>query len=146
MDSTPRAADRWTTREAPVLVKVAEELDRADRLSVSDIHIGGLGTDDVQRSLRALEDGGYIRVDWRATWIAAVTGITPAGRRAAGQWPSQDDLVPRLAEVLAQVAETTEDPTTKGRLQRAAEAVAALTGKVVVEVGARMVEHQIGLG
>jgi hypothetical protein len=145
MSPTARATDTWTTREVPILVAISETLDPGERLPVGEIQIPGLAPDDITRSLLSLDDGGYVELDNRRGLVDAVTKLTPAGRRAAGQWPSAEDLVPRLVEALTQVADTTDDLAQKGRLRQAAATLGGVGRQIAVEISTKMLEHQMGL-
>jgi hypothetical protein len=127
------------------LVVIAENLEPGKRLLLHEIQLPGLTEEEVRLSLLMLEDGGFVTLDNRRGLVKSVEKITPAGRRAAGQWPSPDDLVPRLIQALEQVADKTTDPDQQGKLRQAAAAVGSIGAKLVGEVGARMIEHQMGL-
>ena len=141
--------ETWYGRELPVLTAVVNAFEHglADGFpDVPDIvEATGLSADDVSRSLSAL-DGQYLVFVQTMSGDGFVEKIFPAARRAVGQWPSPEDLVGRMASALREVADRTEDPTTKGRLRQAAEAIGGLAQKVLVEVGAKLIEHQAGLG
>jgi hypothetical protein len=144
----PRATDTWTTREVPVLVAIAEALEArepGERLPAADIQVDGLTGEDVRRSLLLLQEGEFVKLDERRGLVISVEKITPAGRRAASQWPSADDLLPRLVEALAHVADQTTDPEQQSRLRQVAATLGGLARSIAGEVGARMVEHQLGL-
>ncbi|MGB9047094.1 MAG: hypothetical protein WCC47_06810 [Pseudonocardiaceae bacterium] len=145
--------ETWYQRDLPVLTAVVEvfETEGADALPhVAQLaEATGLRTEEVARALDAL-DGEYLSFCKTMSggdptpWF--VERIFSSARRAVGQWPSPDTLPVRLATALEQVAEHTSDPETKSRLRRGAEAIGGLARDVVAEVGAKMLEHQIGLG
>lgn len=145
--------ETWTWRDLPVLTAVVEQFDphmNGNYPDVPDIvEATGLSMDDVARALNAL-DGEYLTLDRHGSGGAPptewwVSGISSVARRAVGQWPSPDVLVDRLTTALQQVADQASDENTKSRVRRAVEALGGLTKDVVVEVAAKMAEHQIGL-
>lgn len=141
--------ETWFRRELPVLTAVVEAFERDfDGLpDVRDIaQAAGLPVDDVAHALRAL-DGEYLVLRMtmgdRASWF--VDSVHNSARRAVGQWPAPDHFAIELAKAMEQVAESTSDPETKGRLRRAADAIGGLAKDVLVEVGTKVLERQVGL-
>ena len=144
--------DTWASREMPVLTAVVEAFEetlgsRAPRGS-EIAEATGLSADEVGQALLAL-DGEYLKLVrtlnptpevWR------VAEIYSDARRAVGQWPSPETFLNRLTAALEQVADDTEDTQAKGKLKQAASLLGGLAQKIVVEVGAKMLEHQAGLG
>lgn len=145
--------DTWFPLDEPVLEAVIAAFDSGppDRFppSVRDIAgATGFPPADVAHALQRL-DGEYLSFRTSAThndpkpWY--VERVFPSARRVVGQWPSLDVLIGRLTTALQQVAEQAGDENTKGRARRAFEALGGLTKDIVVEVAAKMAEHQIGL-
>lgn len=107
----------------------------------------GLPVDDVARALRALNNE-YLSLSMTmggpASWF--VDSIRSSARRAVGQWPAPENLAEAIAAAMEQVAETASDPETRSKLRRASEAIGGLAKDVLVDVGTKVLERQIGLG
>jgi hypothetical protein len=74
-----------------------------------------------------------------------ITEVTPAARRAVGQWPTPENVVARLAEAFSAAAEAEPDPERRGRL-RAVGGFLAETGKdFAAEVVAKVIAQQTGV-
>ena len=142
MSSLPRAAGTWMERDLPVLVAVVDALDGGGRLWVGDMSVPGLTIDDLQRSLRALEDGGFVKLDWRGPQIAAVTGITAESRRAAGAWPSEIDVTMLIERLEA--AMPAQDPATRGRMEKLRAVLKEIGPKFAAELLAAVGTKLIG--
>jgi predicted ArsR family transcriptional regulator len=117
--------DTWAARDMPVLNAVLALLEQSYMVTVSDI-AGRTGIDqaDVARSLDAM-DPTY--VDFRKTETGGdptfwyVHKVTPEARRAAGQWPTAESLIDRLAKAFAEEAGREEDFERQYQLRQAAE-------------------------
>jgi hypothetical protein len=131
MDST------WGSRELPVLEAVIADFDRVPEgggwPDGEDIAAStGLSVADVGAALLAL-DGQYITVVRSGTagsWH--VTAVTPDARRAAGQWPSAEDLVEQLAARIGEAAERETDPERKQRFKAVARGLGGVAKDVAV--------------
>ena len=146
-------ADRWTTRDLPVLLQLAKPLDDGEPPTMSAVG-DALGLDEatVRRSVNALVDAGYLReeeatisgrsLSWGGLkWLA----LTERGRRGAGLWPSGEG-VDALVDALRQAEETTTDPEEKTLIRKAASAVLSVSRDVMVDVTAAVVARQSGIG
>jgi hypothetical protein len=132
--------DTWFSRDLPVLVALADHFDdpqAQDLLDDGVAELVGRDLDDVHRALRNLAEADYIRgvMVSQAAHPVRISGVTEAGRRAAGQWPAlADSLAAGLIAELDRLAEATADPDERGRLRRAADAFRSLSRDVLVGV------------
>ncbi len=76
--------------------------------------------------------------------LTCITEVTPAARRAVGQWPTPENVVARLAEAFSAAAEHEPDRERRGKL-RALGSFLGETGKdFAAEVVAKVIVHQTG--
>jgi predicted ArsR family transcriptional regulator len=144
--------DTWTSRDLPVLDAAVSLLDRPDHFAVSVSEIAGhtgIEPAGVAAALDALESDGYVEVDRLMSagdpaW--EVRQVNGAARRAVGQWPTAESLVARLAEGFAAAADDEADPARKNVLRKFAEMLGGAGRAIAVDVAARIVERQAGLG
>lgn len=150
MPDADRLHDRWNTRDFPVVVAVARELDEGTRVvSATDVATS-LEMDflDVVTAMRALVPGYLVGrpVDSLAgTSEFFINQLTERGRRAVGIWPSGEG-VDALVDALRQAEEATDDPEEKGILRRASGAVGMVSRDIMVDVVAAVVTKQSGIG
>lgn len=116
----------WATREFPILEAIStaaetgDDIGRAAREAVPELSI-----DLFQETLNALARDDYLdaqvtrRADGRVNVI--VERLTPKGRRAVGQWPS-DDSVHEFTSTLERLEATEIDPVQKSRFKKIREA------------------------
>jgi len=64
----------------------------------------------------------------------SIDGVTDAARRAAGQWPTPENLVERLAQGLLDAADQEPDEQKKSRLRSIAEGLRGFARDVVVGI------------
>lgn len=140
--------DTWTTRDLPVLRAVARLLED-DRTAVASDEIAsavGLDKRDVVKALRLLGDE-HIRIDDMSSLGPAdyvVTGITTAGLRTVGQWPSPETAVDRMIEALEQMIDNTPEGSPKQSRLKASLAWIRDTGRdVMVEVAAAAITGRL---
>jgi len=144
-----RLDDTWNPRDLPVLVAVAEQVERGER-GIRARHIAtamGWEFAEVVTAIEALSvkyiearplDAWGNRFDW------GVTGLTEAGRRAAGLWPDGEG-VDALLEALRQAEEATDNAEERTLIRRAAGAVGSVSKDVMVDVIAAVVARQAGI-
>jgi hypothetical protein len=80
----------------------------------------GMDIQAVGTALNAL-DGEFLDVQRTgdfAHW--GIFGVTPAARRAVGQWPTAESMIERLAAGMALAAEREADPEQRSRLMTVA--------------------------
>lgn len=143
--------DRWRSRDLPILLEAARHADRGDEPDLPAMAaVAGCEPRDVERSLVALEDAGYLRT---VRGPDTLTGpgtiweleILERGRRATGLWPNGDDAVAQLLDALRQAEDLVDDPEEKTALRKAGGQLATVSRNVVAEVIAAVVTRQAGL-
>jgi len=140
--------DTWVPRDFPVLDATASLLEEMDMPKVSDLaQRTGLSTADVALALEAM-DGEYVHLQKTmgdpGSWY--VKAVTPAARRAVGQWPTAESLTAALAEAFGDAAEHEQDPERKGRLRQVAGFLADTGRDMAAEVVAKVILRQTGMG
>lgn len=146
-----RLADTWNSREFPVLLEVARQLEGgtlSDHGSVA--RALGMDADEVGRAFDALIpsflDGSVQRAAGGVIYSAMAKRLTERGRRATGLWPDGDTAVEQLLSALRQAEELTDDPDDKSALRKAAGQLATVSLSVIAEVIAAVVTRQTGIG
>jgi hypothetical protein len=140
--------DSWVSRDLPVLNAVVGQIDELPRThsypDAADIAAStGLEALDVAAALNAL-DGGYIELQKSggpASWH--VTSVTPAARRAVGQWPTGESLIEQLTSGLSRAAEQETDPEQKRRLVAVARGLGGAAKAIAINVASEMLEHRL---
>jgi hypothetical protein len=140
--------DTWVSRDLPVLDAAASQIDQLFRTGTypeaRDIaDRTGLETRDVSAALNAL-DGHYIELRKGlepSRWH--VVGVTPAARRAVGQWPTGESLVERLAAGISHAAEEEKDPEQKRRLAAVARELGGAARAIAINVASEILEHRL---
>jgi hypothetical protein len=103
----------------------------------------GLDIAAVGLALDAL-DGEYLDVQRTGSFEHwGVFRVTPAARRAAGQWPTAENLIDRLIAGLEQAAERETDPAQKNRLHAVARELGTGAKAVAYSVAAQILGHAI---
>lgn len=132
--------DTWFSRELPVLKALVRIIERADlngfpavQNIAAEAH---LEVRAVQRSLDAL-DGEYVDFQPTGQIGGFVKRITPAARRAVGQWPTAESLADRLIAAMEEVADKTDDSEKKGLLRRSATFLGGAGRDLFVDVAGR---------
>lgn len=133
--------DTWFSRDLPVLdaaVRLKEE--SPGRLPMSEDIAGatGLPVSAVRLALGALS-GEYVDTESGVAEDFMVMGVTPAARRAVGQWPTPENVADRLVATLEQAADEATDEERQGRLRRAADSLKGLGRDVLPEVIANVI-------
>ena len=109
--------DLWTTSDLPVLTAYAElDAEGEDLLNAEDDVATRvvLTSQEVQRSLAKLSDAGLLPT--QATNVGLfVIGVTAAGVREAGGWPSADLGADRLMAALEHLAVHGADEPTRSK-------------------------------
>lgn len=75
-----------------------------------------------------------------------VTKVTSAARQAVGQWPTAEGFIDRLAEAFGEAAEREQDSKRRGRLREIANMFTGFGRDIAVDVAARIIERQSGIG
>jgi len=140
--------DTWVPRDFPVLDATVSLLEEMDMPKVADIaQRTGLSTADAALALEDM-DGEYVDLQMTmgdpGSW--SVRAVTPAARRAVGQWPTAESLTAALAEAFDDAAEHEQDPEKKGRLRLVAGFLADTGRDMAAEVVAKVILRQAGMG
>jgi len=72
-----------------------------------------------------------------------VTSVTPAGRRAVGQWPTGERLIEQLASGISRAAEQESDPERKRRLLMVARGLGGAAKAIAVNVASSILEQHL---
>ncbi|MFI7067083.1 hypothetical protein ACIBL3_39220 [Kribbella sp. NPDC050124] len=134
------------TRDLPVLTHIVEFYDENGHTPDPSDITEACGFDDketVQRALRALqhEEPPFIKglqtvLTGDAIGIGAPTGHA---RRVVGAWPTPDALADRIIAALNDAADNEPDEVKKGKLHRAAAAVAGVGRDILTDVTAQVI-------
>ncbi|MEU4576086.1 hypothetical protein [Nonomuraea sp. NPDC023979] len=147
----PTVESTWDRYDRPVLaaaIRYIEErnyqylpqaYDLAEQL--------GLDAEEVGKALLRL-NGEYIKTSLTGGGLphAMVEKIYPAGRRAAGQWPSPEQMAEDLIARLQAAAEAEPDPEKKGKLRQTAAFLGTAGKDLFIEVLGAVVTNQAGIG
>lgn len=144
--------DTWLSRDLPVLDVVVGMLEEGSyAVTVADIaERTGFDTMVVARALDALKEPFLTEYRKLATggipdmWF--VTGVTPAARRAVGQWPTAESLAARMAVAFAEAADAEPDPQRKSRLRQMATFLGETGKDLATEIMAKVILRQTGMG
>jgi hypothetical protein len=122
--------DVWTSRDYPVLLAIAEAVDRGDWVRIQYIaEKTGLSVDDCYRAVVALDANGYlVTPSFTSGRNVTIGHISPAAYRVTGLHPDPAEAVQSLVHVLDQAAATVSDPSEKSKLKAAAGAIGELAG------------------
>ena len=132
-ETTPRHPDTWRNRDYPVLYAIAPKVDESGSLVDMEFPALGIDESDVHPALRALEEGGYIRMKW-ADDHGWVLGLTGDGRRAVGMWPSPESVTDEIVASLDERIASATDPEERTRWQKIRDAIGGATRDLAVEV------------
>jgi hypothetical protein len=142
-------ADTWYTVDLPVLdVIVAFQREQPAGVlpQLGDIHaVLDLPAEEIFRSALRLE-GEYLeleRVGSLGNWV--IRSVTPAARRAVGQWPNPEAVANQLIAAMADAAAHELDPDRRTRLQAATDVLGGVGREVLISVTAAFVKAQMGL-
>jgi hypothetical protein len=121
---TEKLPDVWTTRDFPVLLEVARQVDQgSSRVPAETVaEATGLSVDDVDLAGAALQRRGLVSA--KGAWGRSVLwfdGVSGEAYLLTGLHPSGDDAVSALVDALRQAAELVEDPQEKSRLHTLAD-------------------------
>ncbi len=138
--------DTWWSRDLPVLDAAVKLFEDEDFVEVRDLaEATGFEPKDVARALldmRGVFVGEIQSMGDMDQWC--ITEVTPAARRAVGQWPTPENVVARLAEAFSVAADHEPDQERRGKL-RALGSFLGETGKdFAAEVVAKVIAHQTG--
>lgn len=153
-EARPMARATWDVREQPILEAIADvEETQGDNVERIDalVELTGLDRLVVLLGLRALLDAGYVAaIDAGARYRTDEDDdfldihLQERGRRAVGQWPSEDSADALLELLSARVsAASTDDERT--RWERLLDAAKGLSGKALQDLTIAFLKHRAGL-
>jgi len=117
----------WESREIPMLEVIALDEQQGSGVPLASDVIGmraGLADRDVAVGLRALHEADYVTgaaIHTTGGWSMINVRLTERGRRAVGQWPS-DDLADELIRILDARIERAHDEGERSRLKKLRDA------------------------
>lgn len=121
----------WTTEDLPLLralVDADRASERGDLPPLGDTAVAaGLDQQLAMKVADRLHDGGYLdaavmRDGAGRLYAVHIRRLLPAGRRAAGQWPSEDPYT-ALLELLEHSIHDEPDAERRGKLERIRDAL-----------------------
>lgn len=123
---TDKLPDVWATRDFPVLVEVARQVEAGETMIRGD-HVAtttGLPLEDVVLAARALTARGLVVTEdvTAEDTVPWFVGLSGEAYIATGLHPSGDDAVSSLVAALRQAADLADDPEEKTRLRALADA------------------------
>lgn len=142
--------DRWTRIDQPVLQALVEHFEqhrgpiRASAVATTT----GLDIINVRRSINLLAQDGLVVVPKNAPRVSDLAGehalgVTPAGLRRAGEWPTTELAFGRLIEALEAIAENTDDSDTRTNARKFADWLRASVNTVGVSVAGAVITGQM---
>ena len=144
-----KAEDTWYTVDLPMLdaiVAFLREQPAGVQPQLGDIHEAlDLPAEEIFRSAVRLE-GEYLeleRIGSLGNW--AIRSVTPAARRAVGQWPNPEAVANQLIAAMAHAAANELDPDKRTRLQSATDVLGGVGRDVLISVTTAFVKAQMGL-
>ena len=138
----------WFDRDLPVLettVALLNEVGHPGFIEVRSIAARtGRDPQQVLQALLAMEEE-YVTLQWvggGAPNLHKVTRVTPAARRAVGQWPSAEGFSDRLLSAMQEALDRESDPIRRSKLRSATAALTGMGREVLAAVvSAAMSEH-----
>jgi hypothetical protein len=136
---TDKLPDVWASRDFPVLREVVRLIDSREaewpvrqRIATAT----GLNDELVQSAGLALERRGLVRLGGKTAEgsFSYFYEISGAAYLMTGLHPDGDDVLSRLIDGLRKAAEQTADEDERGRLRKAADALAGIARDVGVGV------------
>jgi DNA-binding transcriptional ArsR family regulator len=114
--------DLWTLRELPVLDAIAQgEAEGVDMVNFQDlVTVLKMDPQAVARSLEALVDAGYVTLVDCSSMVgfdALDIRLMERGRRATGQWPSDDPFDALVQVIEARSVDSGTDELTRTKLR-----------------------------
>ena len=113
--------DRWAAQDHAVLVEATRRIEeRGHMVAIAEVaHALQLDIEDVMRSARNLNRGGYVTVI--GGWGGAVThfqDVTEKALRETGLWPTPESALDRMIAALEAIADHTDDEDTRTRARK----------------------------
>jgi hypothetical protein len=139
----------WTTREQPILEAIFAGEEAGKPLNVNGVVATvSLPRGKVENALRSLRDAGFINAldasDHDGFDLMEIR-LLERGRRAVGQWPSEDRTFETFLSVLKDQAASESDPERRSRIQRFLEAATTVGSDVASGFLTAFLKHMTGL-
>jgi hypothetical protein len=141
--------DAWGWRELPVLIAIAERIDRGEWVGHGDLVAAtGLTDQEVQSAVNALEARGLLPsvrrlANGNAQFIHEISGDA---YRLTGLHRDRDEAVAALTELLEDAANRATDPVEKSKLRRVAEAIGDVGSQTVANFLGTVIARMTGVG
>ena len=143
------AQSTWEYRELAILEAVAQtDIDGPSAMSYGELReVLDISERDLFLGIRALYEGGYIQADFHPNGPTEIYGIElrERGRRAVGQWPSDDDAYGNLLQLLEERAAAEPDPDRKSRFLRVINVLEDVGANTVGGVLATLIQRAGGM-
>jgi hypothetical protein len=136
--------DTWNSRELPILEAMLEASEMGlDQAGAARDAVPDLADSLYVETIAALAEDDYIAAHIRRNangdiLIAYPERLLPKGRRAVGQWPS-NDAAEQLDRLLERLEADAADPEQKRRFARVREALADLGKDLVARTIAELI-------
>jgi|GEM_PF-1487611 hypothetical protein len=142
----------WNDVELPILeaVRQAEAQGATNVMGVVVDATPNLSEQQRINAIISLERSGYVEATHRRTGdgvehLYMVGTLNEDGRRAVGQWPSNQSPVDVLISLLQDKIDATPDIAEKGRLQSLLNSLSQVGKSVLTDVLSSLIRHQAGL-
>jgi DNA-binding MarR family transcriptional regulator len=142
-------SDTWGWRDLPVLVAIAERIDRGEWVGHGElVSATGLTDQEVRSAVHALEARGLVpRVQHLANGDAQfIHEISGAAYRLTGLHRDRHEAIAALTELLEETANRATDPVEKSKLRRLAEAVGDVGSQTVANFLGTVIARMSGVG
>lgn len=142
--------DEWLSEDLPVLRAVRELEDRLGAQFRADdvVEVTGFDRARTMQLLMRLARAGYLDAEPLETMAGLrdvfVSGLAERGRRAVGQWPSEDPWA-GLVDLLSRQIEEEPDANKRSKLVKFRDGVLASGRDVGVSLLTKFAEQQAGL-
>lgn len=148
MPATPTIAERWASRDLPVLRFIVSTFDTSPGEDVSgDLIASALETnlDEAEAAVRNLQRGGYLgEVTWGMGGWFSVEDITERALRETGAWPNPEQQADQLLWLLQQKIDQAPTPEDRSRWVRIRDSIGAAGRDLTVELAAAMTMRTMG--
>lgn len=142
--------DRWQTRDFPVLLEVARQMDSGAHFVMAQnvARVLDMRLDEVVPAFEALTPYLESSVQYASGGVAyhaVAKRLTERGRRATGLWPDNEAVADALVELLAQAADQVDDEDDAGALRKAGRLLKNVPASIVTDVTMALIRQQTGL-
>lgn len=147
------AGQTWSVRELPILEAIFNLEEAKDEHGFNSVGPGdvaeevGLDLDEVRRGIRALYEAGFVEgndASSGAGWDLFGLRLLERGRRAVGQWPTDDPYVSLVKMIESQIAAEPEGER-KTRMKKLLGTLTEVGSDVAGSVLSAFVQQTLGL-